>query len=71
LIKKDLIGNYWWGYLHRNGTIQLKRWVGDHQEYTTDCRGNPFVKTVVKPFKADTWEEAMKIISMQLQGDKK
>lgn len=52
----------WWGYLHENGTIQVKRWLGDHRDYTTDCYDNPFVIQVVRPFKADTREEAMKYI---------
>lgn len=32
----------WWGYLHQNGSIQLKRWFGDHKDYTEDCEGNDF-----------------------------
>ncbi len=24
---------------HQNGTIQVKRWFGDHKDYTTDCEG--------------------------------
>lgn len=43
-----------WGYLHSNGKIQVKRWLGDHGDYTN----NPFVIHVVKPFEADNWEEA-------------
>jgi hypothetical protein len=70
-IEKNLQGTWWWGYLHSNGTIQLKRWLGDHDDYTRDCEGNPFVITVVRPFKAPTWDDAIKIISMQLKGDKK
>lgn len=23
----------YWGYLHQNGTIQVKRWLGDHKDY--------------------------------------
>ena len=53
----------WWGYLHQNGTLQLKRWFGDHQDYTTDCEGNDFVLQVVPPFKADSREEAMQILA--------
>lgn len=52
----------WWGYLHQNGTIQVKCWCGDHDDYTTDCEGNPFVIKVVPPFPAETREEAVKII---------
>ena len=44
----------WWAYLHANGTVPLKRWFGDHRDYTTDCEGNPNVQRVVEPFKAQT-----------------
>lgn len=47
-----MIGNYWWGYLHSNETIQCKRWFGDRADYTTDCQDNPFVLSVVEPFEA-------------------
>lgn len=63
--------NMWWGYLHQNGTVQVKRWFGDHQDYTTDCHGNPFVIKVVKPFEAPTYEEARETISnILLNNDK-
>lgn len=58
----------WWGYLHSNNTIQLKRWWGDHQDYTTDCENNPFVQEVVEPFEANTYEEAWSIIQQKLGG---
>lgn len=50
----------WWGYLHLNGTPQLKRWHGDVQDYTTDCENNPFVIKVVRPFECDSGDGAMK-----------
>jgi hypothetical protein len=53
----------WWGYLHQNGTIQVKRWFGDKADYTTDCIGNEFVQHVVEPFSAKTSEEAREIVS--------
>lgn len=56
----------WWGYLHQNNTIQVKRWFGDHEDYTGDCIGNPFVLRVVEPFEADSQEEALKIITARL-----
>ena len=56
----------WWGYLHENGTVQLKRWWGDHKDYTDDCAGNPFVQQVVAPFQADSSEEAFRILSDKL-----
>jgi hypothetical protein len=48
----------WWGYLHSNGTVQVKRWFGDHKDYTEDCEGNDFVVRVVRPFAADSREAA-------------
>ena len=53
----------WWGYLHQNGTVQLKRWFGDHKDYTDDCIGNDFVVEVVYPFEANTHEEAWTILN--------
>lgn len=58
----------WWGYLHQNGTIQLKRWWGDRKDYTDDCRDNPFVSKVVPPFEAETREEALEILRRELGG---
>lgn len=56
----------WWGYLHANGTLQIKRWFGDHADYTTDCEGNDFVQRVVEPFQADNREKALEIITARL-----
>lgn len=53
----------WWGYLHQNGSIQVKRWFGDHKDYTDDCEGNEFVQRVVRPFEAATREQATEIIT--------
>ena len=44
----------WWGYLHQNGEIIVKRWFGDHADYTTDCEGNEFVQKVFPPFAAES-----------------
>jgi hypothetical protein len=48
----------WWGYLHSNGSVQLKRWSGDVKDYTEDCEGNDFVVRVVEPFSAPDREQA-------------
>ena len=58
----------WWGYLHQNGQAQLKRWFGDHKDYTDDCYDNPFVIKVVKPFKAESREEALNILQDKLKS---
>ena len=55
-----------WGYLHQNGTPQLKRWYGDHEDYTGDCHNNPFVLKVVPPFEADSREAAWEHLKNQL-----
>ena len=57
----------WWGYLHSNGSPQLKRWFGDHKDYRDDCDNNPFVLEVVEPFEADTREKAERILRERLR----
>ena len=56
----------WWGYLHQNGSIQVKRWFGDHKDYTDDCDGNEFVVRVVRPFHAESHEKAEVVITSAL-----
>ena len=58
--------NMWWGYLHQNNTPQLKRWWGDHADYTSDCWNNPFVLKVVKPFAANSRDEALAHLKEEL-----
>ena len=57
----------WWGYLHSNGEIQVKRWFGDHKDYTDDCENNDFVVEVVRPFEAQSREEALEFIKRRLE----
>jgi len=56
----------WWGYLHSNGDLHLKRYFGDPRDYTDDCVGNDFVQRVVPPFEADTYEQAFEILKQRL-----
>jgi len=60
----------WWAYLHRNGTLQVKRWFGDPKDYTDDCEGNEFVLYVVTPFEAPDRESAIRIAWERLKGIK-
>ena len=52
-----------WGYLHSDGSVQVKRWFGDHKDYTEDCEGNDFVIQVVRPFEATSREQATETIT--------
>ncbi len=47
----------WWGYIHTNGTIQVKRYfeIRDLEE----ARESPFVTTVFWPFEAEDREDAI------------
>ena len=57
---------WWWGYLHSNGSYQVKRWFSDHKDYQDDCIGNPFVVKVIRPFEAPDRESALKIITERI-----
>jgi hypothetical protein len=59
---------WWWGYLHSNGLLQLKRWFGDVKDYTEDCEGNDFVQQVVEPFIASDRATALRILNERLGG---
>jgi hypothetical protein len=56
----------WWGYLHSNGSVQLKRWFGDHKDYTEDCENNPFTVKVSAPFEAESGELAWRMLHARL-----
>ena len=57
----------WWGYLHSNGTVHVKRWFGDRKDYTDDCDGNDFVLRVVPPFCAKSREDAERTVRQQVR----
>jgi hypothetical protein len=61
----------WWGYLHYDGVIILKRWFGDVKDYTTDIKDNDFVLRVVKPFPAKSYEQALEHLVNALDGRSK
>lgn len=55
----------WWGYLHQNGEVQVKRWLGD----MVDCfeaEKSPFVQEVVYPFEASSRDKAIIEINKRL-----
>lgn len=62
------MGLQWWAYLHANGEIIVKRWHGDHADYTTDCEGNEFVQKVLPPFEAENHAAAYEIADRELRA---
>ena len=41
----------WWGYVHANGSIQIKRWFGDQRDID-EAKESDFVENTYGPFKA-------------------
>lgn len=58
----------WWGYLHTNGTIQVKRFFDDLD--LQDAHESPFVERVFPPFKAKNRDDAIRIIMERVQKEK-
>lgn len=50
----------WWGYLHKNGSLQVKRYFGP--EDLSEARESPFVQQVFGPWKVDSQEKALERI---------
>lgn len=48
----------WWGYVHENGTYQVKRFFD--REDLDDAQSSPFVDQVIQPFEALNREDALK-----------
>jgi len=48
----------WWGYIHENGSLQLKRYFGP--EDLSEARESPFVRSVHGPWDCKDREEALK-----------
>ena len=57
--------NKWWGYVHVNGTIQVKRYFDERD--IDDARCSDFCIMVFPPFEADSREEAIHHIKSKLQ----
>ena len=52
--------NQWWGYVHQNGTIQVKRFFS--QLDLDEATESPFVYAVYGPFNAGDRDEAIRIV---------
>lgn len=62
---KDKYEYDWWGYLHENGTVQVKGYYSPAQ--LLDAEESTFVLIIVYPFKALNREEAELIIKQKLK----
>jgi len=59
------MGNQWWGYLHKNGSLQVKR-CGSRLE-SHEAYGSPFILIVCGPWPADSHEEAIECLKRELE----
>ena len=60
---RDSMKNMWWGYVHANGSLQVKRYFGvmDLEE----AKESPFVKYIVEPFSAEGRDDAYGILQIK------
>ena len=57
--------NKWYGYLHTNGSIQVKRYLDSRD--LQDCDESDFVVSYTQPFMAIDREEAISIAAGKLK----
>lgn len=57
----------WWGYLHINKTIQVKRFFGVKD--IQDAHESPFVAKIFGPFEAQSRDEAIHHIEKEINHD--
>lgn len=50
--------NKWWGYLHTNGSLQVKRYFD--QIDIDEAYESPFVSLIAGPWECDSREKALK-----------
>ena len=43
----------WYGYVHINGQVIVKRYLGDVGDLV-ECRSSPFVQSIILPFEASS-----------------
>ena len=54
----------WWGYIHTNKSIQVKRFFGIGD--IIEAKGSPFVKRAYGPFEANDRDDAIKYIKLRM-----
>ena len=56
----------WYGYLHINGTLHIKRFLGDYGDID-ECKQSDFVLCSVGPFEAESRKEAFVILQEKIK----
>lgn len=59
----------WYGYIHINGTLHVKRFFGDLGD-VIEARSSDFVEYVFKPFEAPTRKHAIAILKQKIAAMK-
>jgi len=57
----------WWGYVHINGTIHVKRYFGPDD--LVEARESDFVQDVYGPWQVNTREEAIEKLKRSIGYD--
>ena len=57
ILKEESNMNKWWGYIHNNGSLQVKRFFS--QEDLTEARESDFVARVYGPWECKDRESAL------------
>lgn len=55
----------WWGYMHTNGSLQVKRYFDERD--LSEANESPFVETVYPPFEAGGHEHAIQILKEKIK----
>jgi len=58
--------NQWWGYLHEEGTLHVKRYFGP--EDIAEAHESPFVHIVAGPWECNGREEAIEKLKAVLRS---
>jgi hypothetical protein len=66
--KEEKFKQDWWGYVHENGSIHVKRYFNIGQ--LMDAEESDFVKRIVYPFKSINKQEATLVIFNKLSNEK-
>mgnify|MGYP003589294431 CR=1 FL=1 len=57
----------WWGYIHENGSLQIKRFLDDRD--LEDACESPFVKRILPIVDVPSREEAEKVLVAYMAKD--